>query len=169
MHEPAELEARLENWSFFSSKVAWDAWWADYEARMLAQGIPSSTQPMKWINETKPIVDAQMEVLDAERILPRSTGTLEATLFESVKGSLTDRAQGFGNILRTNRLLNLMVLRANGVFEQRGAVPERLNADARMHGGFAPVVRSITDGRTYRSLLDDAAPAVVPARSRNHG
>ena len=138
--------------------MAWRAWWSDYETRLRAQGIPESAWPCKWITEVKPKVDRQMDVLDDEHVLPRSTGSLEATLFKIVKPSLSGRAQGFGNLTRTNRLLDLMVLRANGVFDNLGSITEQLNADARSHDGYVPVVRSIVDERMQRSLLDDEAP-----------
>ena len=156
--EPGDLIERLENWSFASSGVAWRAWWSDYETRMRAQGIPESVWPTRWIKEVKPKVDMQMDVLDDEHVLPRSTGSLEATLFKVVKPSLTGRAQGFGNLTRTNRLLDLMVLRANGYFDNLSHVTGQLSADALQHDGFAPVVRSIVDERMTRSLLDEEAP-----------
>jgi hypothetical protein len=34
-----------------------------------------------------------------------------------------------------------------------------LASDARKHGGFAPPVRSITDVRMTRALLDDTVPS----------
>ena len=34
-----------------------------------------------------------------------------------------------------------------------------INSDARKHGGYVPPVRSITDVRMTRSLLDDTVPA----------
>jgi hypothetical protein len=131
--QPGDLAARLENWSFSFSAAAWQAWWSDYEARLVAQGIPPSSWPRKWTKETMPIVDAQMAILDENRILPRSTGSLEATLFQIVKPSLSGRAQGFGNLARTNRLLDLMTLRTNGYFDDLGAVAQRLASDARSH------------------------------------
>ncbi len=107
----------------------------------------------------KPVVDAQMVVFDETRVLPRSTGALEATLFEVVKQSMTWRGPGFGNLERTNRLLDLMTLRANGSFDNLHAVTDALAADARNHEGFVPPVRVIADVRLNRSLHDDTIPA----------
>ncbi len=152
--QPGDLLDRLDNWSFCVSGTAWRAWWSDYEARLTAQGIPPSSWPQRWISRVKPMVDEQMTLLDEHQILPRSTGALEATLFSLVEPSLDRRAIGFGNLARTNRLLDLMVLRANGAFASQSRVVEQLNADARNHGGFAAPVRSITDRRMERSLLD---------------
>jgi hypothetical protein len=152
---PGDLEDRLQNWSFSSSSVAWHTWWGDYENRMRAQKIAPSAWPHKWINEVKPRVDAQMPVLDQSRVLPRSTGSLEATLFDIVKPTMNVRGPGFGNLERTNRLLDLMTLRANGVFDNLQTVANALVTDALLHDGFAPPVRSIADVRMVRSLLDE--------------
>ncbi len=153
--EPGDLQDRLRNWSFSSSSVSWQTWWSDYENRLRAQGIAPSAWPRKWMNEVKPTVDAQMLVLDQSHVLPRSTGSLEATLFDIVKPSMNARGQGFGNLERTNRLLDLMTLRANGVFDNLQSVTDALVADARRNDGFAPPVRTITDVRKVRSLLDE--------------
>lgn len=156
---PGDLEDRLADWSFCASSVAWQTWWGDYEARLVAQGIPPSAWPNRWITSVKPVVDAQMVVFDETRVLPRSTGALEATLFEVVKQSMTWRGPGFGNLERTNRLLDLMTLRANGSFDNLHAVTDALAADARNHEGFVPPVRVIADVRLNRSLHDDTIPA----------
>jgi hypothetical protein len=154
-----DLEQRLENWSFVATTFSWNAWWVDYTTRLQAQGIPVTAWPTKWINEIKPIVDKQMPVLDEHRVLPRSTGALESVLFRVVKPSLELRALGFGNLERTNRLLDLMTLRANDQFDDMGKVVALLNADARKHDGYVAPVRSIADVRMTRSLLDDTVPA----------
>ena len=155
---PGDLIERLEDFTFCSSAAAWQAWWHDYEARLRAQGIPESAWPRRWVKKMKPRVDEMMEALDGDRVVPRSTGALESVLFKIVKPSLEGRAQGFGNLERTNRLLDLMVLRANGEFDNLGRVADQLSRDARTHDGYAPVVRQITDVRSYRSLLDAEVP-----------
>jgi hypothetical protein len=154
---PGDLLDRLQNWSFCASGTAWRSWWSDYEARLVAQGIPPSSWPQRWIKQVKPTVDAQMDLLDENQLLPRSTGALEATLFGLVEPSLSRRAAGFGNLARTNRLLDLMVLRANGEFSSQSRVIEQLNADVRLHDGYAPPVRALADRRMERSLLDETS------------
>lgn len=163
--QPGNLEGRLEDWSFCSSLAVWQTWWTDYQNRLLAQNIPVTTGTKLWEQKTKPIVDAQMHVLDENRLLPRSTGRLEATLFEVVKPAMLQRAAGFGNLERTNRLLDLMTLRANGVFDDMATVSRALEADARRHGGYAAPVRSITDIRMNRSLLDETVVAALVKRA----
>ena len=157
--QPGELALRLENWSFAESDFSWRTWWSDYETRLRAQGLPETAWPNKWIKEIKPIVDAQMPVFDEHHVLPRSTGALESMIFRIVKPSLSNRALGFGNLERTNRLVDLMVLYANGMLDDVNRVVAAINSDARKHGGYVPPVRSITDVRMTRSLLDDTVPA----------
>jgi hypothetical protein len=162
---PGDLALRVENWSFIESSFSWQAWWSDYENRMTSQRLPKTAWPKKWMESIKPIVDEQMPVLDEHHVLPRSTGALESVLFRIVKPSLSGRALGFGNLERTNRLLDLMTLNANGYFEDRANIATLLVADARGHGGYVPPVRSIADVRMTRSLLDDTVPAkMVKAR-----
>ncbi len=157
--QAGDLVDRLENWSFIESEGAWLSWWADYEARLAAQRIPEAAKPHQWIRDVKPVVDAQMSILDEHRILPRSTGALEATLFRVVKPSMSGRAQGFGNLERTNRLLDLMTMKANGAFDNLGPVAAQLAEDAKRHGGYVPPVRSIADVRMHRTLLDETTTA----------
>jgi hypothetical protein len=156
---PGDLSLRVESWSFIESSFSWQTWWSDYEHRMKTQRLPKTAWPNKWIDKIKPIVDEQMPILDEHHVLPRSTGALESVLFRIVKPSMSGRALGFGNLERTNRLLDLMTLNANGYFDDRAKVTALITSDARSHGGYVPPVRSITDVRMTRSLLDDTVPA----------
>jgi hypothetical protein len=149
----------LETWSFVESSFSWQTWWSDYEQRLTSQGLPQTAWPKKWFSETKPMIDQQMEVLDEYRVIPRSTGAIESVLFRVVKPSLSGRALGFGNLERTNRLLDLMTLSANNELDDVAKITSALMADARRHQGFVPPVRSITDVRMTRSLLDDTVPS----------
>ncbi len=157
--QPGDLALRLDNWSFIESSFSWQTWWSDYERRLAAQGIPGTAHRADWIETKKPLVDAQMPLFDEFHVVPRSTGALEATLFRVVKPSLSGRSLGFGNLERTNRLLDLMVLRANNELDSVATLVAKMNADARSHDGYVPPVRSIADVRMTRSLLDDTVPA----------
>jgi hypothetical protein len=152
--QPGDLDTDLELWRFCSSSDAWQAWWTRLEDRLVAQGVPPSTWQTNWLRDYKGIVDAQMPLLDELKVLPRTTGALESTLFTIVKPSILGRARAFGNLGRTNRLLDLMVLRANGQLDSIATVSEQLRADALAEGGYAPPVRAIADPRMYRSLTD---------------
>lgn len=80
----------------------------------------------------KPVFDRQMPVLDALGMLPRTTGALEAVLFKTVTPSIDSRSRGFGNLVRTNRLLDLMVLHANGQLDNAAAVAAALRREPRL-------------------------------------
>ena len=97
--------------------------------------------------------------------VPRSTGALENLFSGYVKASIKPRSRGFGNLIRTNQLLDLFVLRANDYFDDHARVVRVLRKDSvegdPLHPGFAPPVRAITDSGLDRSLLDDSVVSVL--------
>jgi len=151
---PGQLDVELENWSFCASSAAWESWWAQLEARARAQGMPPSSWNTKWVQQFKPVVDAQMPVLDELGTVPRTSGALEAVLHNTIKPSVISRARGFGNLARTNRLMDLMVLAANNHLDNAAGLSQVLRTDAEDHAGFAAPTRRITDQGMYRSLSD---------------
>lgn len=163
---PGDLDVELENWTFCASAAAWQAWWAKFEARARAQGLPPSAWNTQWVQRYKPVFDAQMPVLDELGTAPRTSGALEAVLHTTIRPSVISRARGFGNLVRTNRVLDLMVLAANNQLDNTPAVTATLRADAEAHSGFAAPTRTIVDSGTYRSLTD---PAVLDELTANAG
>ena len=151
---PGQLDIEMENWSFCSSTQAWQTWWAQLESRAHAQGLPRSAWNTKWVQNYKPVFDAQMPVLDELGVVPRTSGALEAVLNNTIKPSVLSRARGFGNLARTNRLMDLMVLAANNQLDNTAGLTATLRADAEQHAGFAAPTRSISDAGMYRSLSD---------------
>jgi hypothetical protein len=151
---PGDLDTDLELWRFCSSASAWHNWWERFQRRCQAQGVPPGAWQTEWVRDYKVIVDAQMPVLDELQLLPRTTGALESVLFHTIKPSILGRAKAFGNLARTNRLMDLMVLHANGQLNSVAKISEQLRADAIAGGGYAPQVRTIADPRMYRSLTD---------------
>lgn len=151
---PGDLDDDLETWKFCHSEAAWQQWWSRFEQRATAQGIPYTTWQTDWVRDYKPLVDAQMPMLDEIKVLPRTTGALEATLFNTIKPAILGRARTFGNLVRTNRLMDLMVLHADGQLASTAAVARALRRDVETTDGYGPPVRAITDPRMYRSLLD---------------
>lgn len=153
---PGELDVDLETWMFCASTSAWQTWWSQFEARARAQGLSPSAWNTKWVQRYKPVFDAQMPVLDELGAAPRTSGALEAVLHSTIKPSVVSRARGFGNLVRTNRVLDLMVLAANNQLDNTAALTATLRGDAEQHAGFAAPTRSIVDTGTYRSLTDPA-------------
>jgi hypothetical protein len=160
---PGDLAQRVEQFGPTQSRAAWVQWWADYERRLRAQGVPRSGWPVRAKSESYQRTIDQLDALAAWPDVPRSTGHLEDLFSRYVKASIKPRGRGFGNLVRTNQLLDLFVLRANGYFDDRPRVIEALRRDAVEgdpdNAGFAPPVRTITDPGLERSLLDESVVA----------
>jgi len=174
--QPGDLLDALADWSFISSAQAWHTWWAKYEQRLRAQGVPYSAWPRRWMDRVKPGVDEMMDVLETNSILPRSTGALEAALFTIVKPTMTARAHGLGNLARTNRLLSLMTLRANGaVLRHRQGDPGAARGRPRVRRVHAagPDARRAADvtlpaGRERPGAAHRRSRAVIVDRTSTH-
>lgn len=148
-----DLADQLDRFQLLASPAAWDAWWDTLRRRTVAQRVPKKAWPAKWERDYKPVIDEQLRALRPCPWVPASTGAIEGLLTEYAQPMLARRPQGFGNLERTNRLLDLAVLRANGQMSA-AAVADRLRTDAPQHGGYASPVRRILDPGAYRSLLD---------------
>jgi hypothetical protein len=162
---PGDLASRVEAFGPTSSKAAWVKWWRDYERRLTAQGVPRSGWPVKAKGESYQRTIDQLDALAPWPDVPRSTGALEDLFARYVKASIKPRGRGFGNLIRTNQLLDLFVLRANNYFDDHARVVQVLRKDSiegdPQHPGFAPPVRAITDSGLDRSLLDDSIIAAL--------
>lgn len=155
---PGDLAARVEAFGPSQSRQAWVDWWSDYERRLTAQGVPRSGWPVRQKTDAYERTIKQLDALAPWPDIPRSTGHLEDLFARYVKSSIKPRGRGFGNIIRTNQMLDLFVLRANGYFDDVARVVSVLRQDA-VEGdpaaaGYAPPVRTITDNGLDRSLLD---------------
>lgn len=156
---PGDLATRVESFGPTQSRQAWVQWWDDYERRLVAQGVPRSGWPIRQKNESYTRTSDQLDALAPWPGIPRSTGHLEDLFSRYVKSSIKPRGRGFGNLIRTNQLLDLFVLRANGYFDDHARVIAALRRDA-VEGapdaaGYAPPVRAIADPGLQRSLLDE--------------
>lgn len=106
----------------------------------------------------EPRVAAAIPMLVAQPQVPISTGGLEAIQRRVLVPILAGRRAVFGNIERTNTLLDLAVAREHGAFDDLAEVARLLRRDATREGGFAPPLRAVADpigtrGR-YSSLRD---------------
>ena len=90
--------------------------------------------------------------------VPLATGALERLIRTRVQPMLSLRASGFGNIERTNTLMDLAVARAHGAFDDLAEVARLLRADTGPANGWAVPLRSVADPRPrsgrYSSLRD---------------
>lgn len=165
---PGDLAAQVEKFGPTQSRQAWEDWWADYERRLVAQSVPRSGWPVRQKQESYERTRDQLDALAPWPDIPRSTGHLEDLFSRYVKASIKPRGRGFGNLIRTNQLLDLFVLRANGYFDDHANVISVLRRDA-VEGdsdaaGFAPPVRAIADPGLERSLLDESVVARLVAQ-----
>jgi hypothetical protein len=77
---------------------------------------------------------------------------------------LERRRTGFGNIERTNHLLDLVVALEHGAFDNLAEVARQLRDDATGHGGWTVPLRDVADPRPaggYSSLRDPTLLAEV--------
>ena len=90
--------------------------------------------------------------------VPVSTGGLETLIAKHVKPQLALRRTAFGNLERTNLLLDLVVAHHHDAFDNHAAVAKLLRDDTTDHDGWAVALRSIADPKprkgSYSSLRD---------------
>lgn len=167
--DPGSLADDLAHDRPFADRSSFEAWWNAYERRLQAQGVPRSGWPNKWKHDYYDGVITQLDALAPFPDVPRSTGALEALLTRHVKPPIKRRAQGLGNLARTQQLLDLFVLNAAGYFHDLGPAVAALRTDAtegdNKAPGFVPPVRTLSDPGLYRSLLDaDLIDQLLAAR-----
>ena len=155
----SDLEADVARGSVLSSANAWERWWNTYEQRREALQVRDNA---RWRRERttnlRDPVHGQLQALATLPDIPRSTGGLEDLLARHVKPSITARSRGFGNLARTQQLLDLMVLHTCGYFDNQQRAIRVIHKDAATGDpnapGFMPPVRQLIDPGLYRSLLD---------------
>jgi hypothetical protein len=156
--DPGSLADDVDHDRMLTSRDAWQGWWEAYERRLKAQGVPRSGWPARQKRDLYDLVSGHLDALALFPDIPRSTGHLENLLTRHLKPSMKRRSQGFGNLPRTQQLLDLFVLHVNGYFDDMPNVVTVLRADASEGdpdaAGFVPPVRMLSDAGSYRSLLD---------------
>lgn len=90
--------------------------------------------------------------------MPLSTGGLETLIAMRIDPLLERRRTGFGNIERTNHLLDLVVALEHGAFDNLAEVARQLRDDGARHGGWTVPLRDVAGPRPaggyYSSLRD---------------
>lgn len=156
--DASSLRESLDTFAPFASRVAFEQWWQEFERHLDAQRVPRHARSDRWKNEYYSYVCAELDALATFPHTAKSTGALETRVGGQFKATLEARSGAFGNLARTNALLDLFVLYDNGYFDDMPHVIRVLRADATHgdpeHPGFVPPVRQICDAGAYRSLLD---------------
>lgn len=120
------------------------SWWDELEAIVTSLPAPvSSIRALRNIHE--PRLVAALPILTANPHVPASNATVENRIRNGLKPFLENRAHMFGNAERTNRLLNLLVCREAGVFDDIDALALRIRKLNEATGGWAPAPRQILD------------------------
>ncbi len=138
----------------------WAKWWDDLEAMVTAQHYPVE-KVRKSRSTWEPAVASALSVMRQYPEIHVSTGGLESVMRSRVKPILEKRGNAFANIERTNRLFDLVVVRAHGGFEDLGAVARALRADAESVAGWTVPLRTIADPRPNRSSYSSLRDAVL--------
>jgi hypothetical protein len=149
----------------------WHSWWNDFENLLRRLGLPTEALRSRRARYEDQVA-ATLEALRNNPGVPLSTGGFEAVFRNTVKRVLDGRAHGFKNLERTNNLLDLVVCRDRGVFEDRTACIEALRAEALRYEGWSAEPREVADplpeevDETYSSLRDRELLADI-VRSRS--
>ncbi len=140
-----------------ADEALWRAWWKEFEEIVRARRLPVDAIAKRRKEYEGPMADA-LPSLARHPQVPLATGALERLIRTRVRPMLSLRASGFGNIERTNTLMDLAVARAHGAFDDLAEVAELLRADTDPANGWAVPLRSVADPRPrsgrYSSLRD---------------
>jgi hypothetical protein len=142
------------------SVVGWQQWWDDLAAlAKTSQAVDLGDFAQSRANYEPRMAAALPALLGSPRRIPVSTGGLESLMREWVEPMLDGRRHQFGNIERTNMLLDLAICRAEGAFLDVNDVAKLIEADELPWGGWTVPQREIADPMprrgVYRSLRDE--------------
>jgi hypothetical protein len=144
-------------------------WWTELES--MVAGLRAPVAPVRALRDIhEPRLLAALPILQANPHVPASNAAVENRIRVALKPFLVNRAHLFGNGERTNRLLNLLVCREAGLFNDMDALTLRLRQMNEASGGWAAAPRQILDKQTsasksrtqrYESLKSHAVIAKV--------
>ncbi len=134
-----------------------EAWWDALLAWASRRRIPVEKLDTRR-RDYEGRMKAALPLLIEHPEVPISTGGLETIQRRVIEPVLAGRRSVFGNVERTNTLLDLAVAREHGAFDDLAEVARILRTDATGEAGWAPPLRSVADpggtkGR-YSSLRD---------------
>ncbi len=137
--------------------TAWATWWDELLALVKGLRLPVEKLRKSRAKWEEPVA-AALGVIRRYPQIPVSTGGLEKLMERRIEPLLAQRGNSFANIERTNRLLDLVVARDHGVFDDLSEVARSLRADAEGAEGWTVPLRAIADPRpkksSYSSLRD---------------
>jgi hypothetical protein len=135
-------------------------WWDELES--IVAGLPAPVPTIVAQRKMhEPRLVAALPLLNANPHVPASNAAIESRIRVALKPFLSNRAHMFGNQERTNRLLNLIMCREAGMFNDLSQLALRIRQLNESNGGWAPEPRQILDrqppsllstGKRYQSL-----------------
>lgn len=140
-----------------ASVAGWSQWWDKLEDLLRFHQLPlDKVRTQRRNNEAR--MAAVLPDIARHPQLPVSTGGLETLMTKTIHPLLAMRRTAFGNLERTNLLLDLAVAYHHGVFDDPDHVAQLIRDDADAHDGWTVSLRSIADPRpkngSYSSLRD---------------
>lgn len=165
----AHLSGLARDGAAMASVEGWHDWWEKLDRLAAATGKVKPRSLAAAHDNYERRMAAALPALLAEPRIVKSTGGLESQMRSLVGGVLRPpRKQHFGNIERTNNLMDLVVVRANDGFVDLIAVAKLIEADERPHNGHTVPMRSVQDPsprgqKPYRSLRDEFQMNAVAA------
>jgi hypothetical protein len=148
-----------------ASPEAWHRWWDGLMALAQASDAVQLDNLLTSRENYEGRMARALPTLNADPRLRLSTGGLEGKIRDAIERVLRNREHVFGNIERTNNLMDLVVCQEAGDLLDRNAVARLIEADERPHGGWTVPLRTIADPRPrvgrYRSLRDEAQMVAV--------
>lgn len=156
-----DLDNHLRKLSRTSGVLAdvgtWATWWDELDDLLRTLHLP--VEKVRARRRTyEPQMAKVLADINTNPDIPISTGGLETLLAKNVKPILAMRRTGFANLERTNMLLDLVIARHHGAFDNLNDIVQLIRADTTPHGGWTVPLRSISDprpaGGTYSSLRD---------------
>jgi hypothetical protein len=122
----------------------WGTWWDDLIAKLTAHRLP--VEPALRQRRTyEGVVAAVLPHINTYPQLPLATGGLETLIRERVEPVLVHRGRSFGNVERTNCLLDLAVCRDHGMFLDLTPLIALLREDNAAAHGWATELRAVSD------------------------
>lgn len=140
----------------------WSQWWDDLEGILDRLGLPVAGTRKRRRNYESAVAQI-LPALAAQPNLPLATGGLEVALRMRIQPVLANRSHAFANIERTNRLLDLVVCRDFGLFDDMAKVVSLIRSDNTESEGWSTPLRMVSDpqppgkkpkDKPYSSLRD---------------
>lgn len=156
------------------TRIDIEQWWDELETIVAA--LPAPVVKVKTQRDLQePRLVEALPILTTNPHVPASNAAVENRIRNALKPFLENRAHMFGNQERTNRLLNLLVCRQAGAFNDLDALALSIRSLNEGNGGWAPAPRQILDrqpptsvaqGKPFQSLKSHN---VVARLAKNRG